>query len=64
LRHVRGGPGAGWRPGQPAQLLTWLARPAPRDTLENAFFVAGSAQIAAEMSAAVDRLARLTAAGP
>ncbi|WP_030434507.1 hypothetical protein [Actinoplanes subtropicus] len=50
----------GWWHDQPAQLLTWLARPAPRDALENAFFEAGSAPIAAEMSAAVDQLAWLT----
>jgi hypothetical protein len=54
----------GWWHDQPAQLLTWLARPALRDTLENAFFDAGSAPVAAEMSAAVDQLAWLAATGP
>jgi len=54
----------GWPDGQPAQLLSWLARPEVRDTLEKAFFDAGSAPIAAELSTAVDQLARLTAAGP
>lgn len=49
----------GWWHDQPAQLLTWLARPALRDTMESAFFDAGSAPIAAELSAAVDQLAGL-----
>jgi hypothetical protein len=51
----------GWWPGQSAQLLTWLSRPTLRDAVENAFFDAGSEAIAAEMSAAVDNLAWLTA---
>ena len=64
IRHRPTGPVLhGWWHDQPAQLLTWLARPAPRDTMEKAFFDAGSAPIAAEMSAAVDQLAWLTATG-
>ena len=55
---------SGWWPGQPAQLLAWLARPSLRETMENAFFDAGSAHIAAGMSAAVDQLAWLTARPP
>ncbi|MFF5289312.1 hypothetical protein [Paractinoplanes globisporus] len=54
----------GWWHDQPAQLLTWLARPAVRNTVENAFFDASSAPIAAEMSAAADQLAWLPPPGP
>jgi hypothetical protein len=55
--------GGGWWHDQPAQLLTWLNRPTLLATMENAFFDASSAPIAAELSVAVDQLAWLTPAG-